>query len=248
MLGLAVAIAVFAELYARKLYHGYTLAIAGYLYRFPEQLRFDAAVFYGSLAGLILFGLFVSWTMLPIATDSSRFRKRFTLLARASSLLTLLVVIVPALIVYARMLHGPAIPPSPYEGQPNSYLRVEEIVDELTNLNPNALPLITYRTPTTASAAKRLEQLQSELVLLLETPGHVPFEVEKDTWSDVLAYARNARIVGRMLDAEVNAAEEAGRVGKASEYSLASVRLGSSISRGGMLHHWSIGVAIEDPG
>ena len=115
-------------------------------------------------------------------------------------------------------------------------------------MNPNALPLITYRTPTTASAAKRLEQLQSELVLLLETPGYVPFEVENDTWSDLLAYARNARIVGRMLDAEVNAAEQAGRVGKASEYSLASVRLGSSISRGGMLHHWSVGVAIEDPG
>jgi hypothetical protein len=58
VLGLAIAIVVFAELYARKLYHGYTLAIAGYLYRFPEQLRFDAAVFYGSLAGLVLFGLF----------------------------------------------------------------------------------------------------------------------------------------------------------------------------------------------
>ncbi len=248
LLGLLLAIGLFAELYAQKLYTGYPLLVAGYVYLFPEQLRMEAAMFYGALAGMVFFGLFVRWSMSPVAAGATPLRKRVTLLARLVSVLSLLVVLPAALVVYVGMLHGPPTPPIAYEGQPNSFASVKGIVDEITRMNPNGLPLTDYRSSTTAKQAKRLEQLQSELILHLDAPGYIPVDVGKDTYFDAMTYSLNARAAARMLNAEANAALQAGRITKASEYSLASIRFGSLLSRGGLLNDWIVGILIEEHG
>jgi hypothetical protein len=249
-IGLLVAIGCCSALYAWVLHDSIIGEAFSYLPDFRKQL-YGAAFFLGCFAVVVLVALLLARLMASSRVAASDLRRRAAMLPRVAFVFAALGVLVPMLMVYVRMLEGPRTPENPY-ADPNSYSKISVAINEAVRLNPGELSIGDLQRATSADNAKQLEQLYAELLLVLETPGFVPFDFEQDTRhdyvQDLMVEARHTRSMSRMLQAESESAAAAGRPDEASKYSLATMQMGNTVSRGGLFIHSLVGIAVEGVG
>ncbi len=249
-LGIPAAIGAASFLYAWLLYDS-SIGQGFYYYADFRHRLYFAGLSFGALALVLFVGLLLARSRASSRAMAGGRRRRATVLARISLVFVLLVAFVPLLALYVRMLEGPRAPVEPYVG-PNSYSKIQAAIDEAVKLNPSNLSIQDLRRTATAGDVTRLKQLYADLLLVLETPGNIPFDFEQDTrpeyFSGLLADVIKIRSLARMLVAEAASAAASGRVDEASRYSLAAMRLGNTVSRGGLLTHSSVGIAVEGMG
>jgi hypothetical protein len=91
-----------------------------------------------------------------------------------------------------------------------------------------------------------------ELVKLLERPGAVPLDLERDATAAYSGGMSNDALVLRDLSRSLQSAGDksvqAGKQNEAAEYALANARMGLVLQRGGLQIHFLVGNAIEGVG
>jgi hypothetical protein len=171
---------------------------------------------------------------------------RFVLAAPLAVLLVLLAV------VYGHMLRGPRAPELGYEGA-NSYPQILAAAEKLKALNGSELSVAELaKEPATAGGAAEVAELHVSLLTIVEQPGYVPLDLADVSGPDYLAMLlpniQALHGVARMWSAEAETAAATGRFDEAIRYSVGSMQMGNTVSRGGLIVHMMIGVAIEGIG
>ncbi len=249
-LGIPAAIGAASFLCAWLLHDSIIARNLYYSADFRQRLYFSG-ISLGALALVVFVGLLLAKSVASSQATAGVHRRRAAVLARISLVFVLLVAFVPLVVLYVRMLEEPRAPVEPYVGR-NSYSKIQTAIDEAVKLNPSNLSIQDLRRTATAGDVTRLQQLYADLLLVLETPGNIPFDFEQDTrreyFPELLADMTKTRSLAQMLVAEAASAAATGRVDEASRYSLAAMRLGNTVSRGGLVTHSMFGIAVEGMG
>jgi hypothetical protein len=140
----------------------------------------------------------------------------------------LVCVSVPATWVYVQMVM-PAKSMPPFVEADNCYPELVQFAQLATNAPPNGAKL-------------------AELAKLLERPGAVPLDLERDVTPNTRMEYMAIRDVARHLQAASDASAKAGKYDEAAEYALASIRMGLILQRGGNMLHFLVGNAVESTG
>jgi hypothetical protein len=111
------------------------------------------------------------------------------------------------------------------------------------NCYPELVEFAQANSTVPPSGAKHLE-----LVKLLERPGAVPLDLNRDVTPDTRMEYVGFRDIARSLRAAGDASAKTGKYDEAAEYALANIRMGLVLQRGGNVLHFLVGHAIETTG
>jgi len=194
-------------------------------------------VLYGCFAVVVLVA-FIVWNVLwlHILTDKPALPAKQW--AHIVAVGATFVAIAPLLVAYVRMTIPPQVDVQTYAG-PNNY---DEIL-AATRLTPTAANAID----DTPSGAR-----YDRLLAVLEKPGYVPFNLDRDSNHEYInskfAEPQRIRSLAMNLGAEAENAAASENYDESARYALASVQIGNSTSRGGLYIHFLVGTAIQGIG
>lgn len=165
-------------------------------------------------------------------------------------LITLTTLILPLGVVYALMLRQPRRPEEETASTnvlPSLLARTQKVV----SLNKSELTLDEFERASGRRARKQLEALYVELMAAAEQPGH--FTIDWGRNADFYFMAdvptlQSTRQLGRNWEAESQALAHSKRFDAASDYSLANIRVGNTLSHGGLVTHSLCGIVLEGVG
>jgi hypothetical protein len=141
-------------------------------------------------------------------------------------------------LIYWQMLWLLPLPP-PFSTAPTHHGRLMVISDQIRGL-PSA---------ATSAARAQHESLIDETIRLVQDNNHVPYDpvdgISLDVWNALMMPNQHSRALARALDADTTDAMAAGDYDRACTLTLANIRLGLMLRRGGSLIEFLIGTAIH---
>jgi hypothetical protein len=141
-------------------------------------------------------------------------------------------------LIYWQMLWLLPLPP-PFSTAPTHHGRLMVISDQIRGLP----------SPTTSAARVQRQALIDETIRLVQEENHVPYDpvdgISLDVWNALMMPSQHSRDLARALDADTKDALAAGDYDRACTLTLANIRLGLMLRRGGAIIEFLIGTAIH---
>jgi hypothetical protein len=135
---------------------------------------------------------------------------------------------------------------------PNHYDRIGAIANRVNVINKKNVSIAELDATSQKIAAREMEALLTEVLPLLDAANAVPYDPETDarqgSRTDNFVEVQPLRGLARTLTAEAKAAMQTGDTAKAAAYSIAILRLGGALGRGGTAIQAIIGTAVEGVG
>jgi len=248
---LLIAMGLASALYASVLHDSTVGRLLSHQDDFGGHLV-EGMILFICLSVVIMFTLSLVWTAAHRPKNENRGQLLMRGLGRIILCSAALLILVPMLLLYVRMVEGRSFPVQQYS-EPNSYPKIQAAIEEAVRLNPSEMSIRDVkRASGSAKVAIRLEELYSEVLPVLKVPGHVAIDYENITrrayLEEIEPNSPRPRHLSRMLQAESEDAAADGRFDEAAQFALASMQLGNTLSRGGVCRDTSTGIAIEGIG